>query len=603
MKNSPEFILLAQARTGSSTLAKLLNVHPDIKCYHEPFNPTHGIAFNAKYLEGKDDQIETPQSHAENPVKTTDKLSDPYQHWVYKYSNNIFRNLVNEIYQDYNGIKHLPNSVTNEQNKILLDKNSRKILLLTRKNKLQQVMSLLISMRSKQWNNNRQALFSKNYQEITIKKVKYTLEYLKEEELFLRKLLADQRIEYMEIIYENIYGNSDEIKDKTEYINYVFSYLGFQIVCEDKKLEDISKLLNPRQQKLNSEETYKLIPSIFRIEYKLGSDENGYLFPQNAHQYYQYANELEKIGQLEEAIAAYQCGIRCADGNVQTHIYRNLGNLLAKVGQEEQARHYHYKTFELCGWPECSSKKYEFTFDWFSLNIRHWEKHLNHLIGLPDLQILEIGSFQGLSTCWLLDNILTHPSAHLTCIDVEFQPEFDRNIRKVGNAVSKILKLTGKSENILEKLSLDSYDLIYIDGCHQTDTVFNDAVNSIRLVKNNGILIFDDYDWPSAKKGIQAFLELYDQSLDILHQEHQIIFKKVSMFTEKVSSFKLGNFYFRQGDFEKSIIAYKENIECNPDFSWSYYNLAEALTKQKRFNEAKEAYKHAAKLNPHCSQA
>ena len=52
-------------------------------------------------------------------------------------------------------------------------------------------------------------------------------------------------------------------------------------------------------------------------------------------------------------------------------------------------------------------QKYIFTVDWFSHNIPSWDIYLNNFKNKPNLNFLEIGSFQGRSTVWLLENILT----------------------------------------------------------------------------------------------------------------------------------------------------------------------------------------------------
>ncbi len=59
----------------------------------------------------------------------------------------------------------------------------------------------------------------------------------------------------------------------------------------------------------------------------------------------------------------------------------------------------------------------KFTADWFSSHIPHWERLLRPLAGQP-IQALEIGSYEGRSAVWLLQEILTHPESRLTCVDI-----------------------------------------------------------------------------------------------------------------------------------------------------------------------------------------
>ena len=51
---------------------------------------------------------------------------------------------------------------------------------------------------------------------------------------------------------------------------------------------------------------------------------------------------------------------------------------------------------------------------------------------------------------------------------------------------------------VLRRLPLESFDIIYIDGSHAVNDVLEDAVLSFRLLKPEGILIFDDYRWVGA---------------------------------------------------------------------------------------------------------
>jgi len=57
-----------------------------------------------------------------------------------------------------------------------------------------------------------------------------------------------------------------------------------------------------------------------------------------------------------------------------------------------------------------------FTEDWFTNNIPTWNKVLGNLRNKP-VKFLEIGSFEGRSAVWALENILTHKQSELYCID------------------------------------------------------------------------------------------------------------------------------------------------------------------------------------------
>ena len=241
--------------------------------------------------------------------------------------------------------------------------------------------------------------------------------------------------------------------------------------------------------------------------------------------------KFESEGKLEEAIVAYSKAIEL-DSQFSA-FYQALGNSFAGVGQAEKAIAYNQQASGLHGWHLCGEKDYQFINNWFSENIPIWEKHLKSFAHKAGSQALEIGSYQGMSACWLLDNILTDASARLVCVDLFCSPwheQFDSNMLKTG-AQSKVTKIANRSQEALLLLKPNSYDFIYIDGAHDTAAVLQDAVLSWNLVKTGGLMIFDDYEEAtehSAKVGTDQFLSLFSASVEVVHQGYQVIVKKTS---------------------------------------------------------------------------
>lgn len=60
--------------------------------------------------------------------------------------------------------------------------------------------------------------------------------------------------------------------------------------------------------------------------------------------------------------------------------------------------------------------RFKFSVDWFLGVVGKWREIL---LPLKDkqLNVLEIGSFEGMSSAWLLDNILTNEKSKITCVD------------------------------------------------------------------------------------------------------------------------------------------------------------------------------------------
>ena len=93
------------------------------------------------------------------------------------------------------------------------------------------------------------------------------------------------------------------------------------------------------------------------------------------------------------------------------------------------------------------------------------------------------------------------------------------------------------SEGLLHPSVRDKkYDFIYIDGCHESKEVLEDAILSWQVLKNDGILIFDDYLWgihrgetrqtKAPKLAIDCFMSCYGEYIDILEVDYQVVLRK-----------------------------------------------------------------------------
>lgn len=178
----------------------------------------------------------------------------------------------------------------------------------------------------------------------------------------------------------------------------------------------------------------------------------------------------------------------------------------------------------------------KFTQDFFSPIIPLWEKYLlPRFIDKPCVA-LEIGSYEGMSAAWLLKNILTHPKSRITCLDIwivdthngrnnDYGATFDLNMAEAGGG--KVTKLSGVSNLVLRSLT-DQFDFIYIDADHHAKAALSDAILCWPLLKKDGIIIFDDYNHPDydAKTGIDAFLAIWANELDVIYKGRQVMAEK-----------------------------------------------------------------------------
>lgn len=176
-----------------------------------------------------------------------------------------------------------------------------------------------------------------------------------------------------------------------------------------------------------------------------------------------------------------------------------------------------------------------FTEDWFSSNIPKW-KEVFSKYKRDSWKCLEIGSYQGRSCLWLLENINI---SEITCVDTfEGSPEHSEEQRmnlltlftnNIKGYEDKVIIKKGYSNDILQTLD-ESYDFIYIDGSHEKHNVLFDAVLAFDRLKPGGIMIFDDFQSVIMGYGVQIgfmnFYNCYADLFEVIHMGYQIILVK-----------------------------------------------------------------------------
>ena len=143
---------------------------------------------------------------------------------------------------------------------------------------------------------------------------------------------------------------------------------------------------------------------------------------------------------------------------------------------------------------------YTFSSDWVSQHADNWRSWFAHLIGKPNVRLLEIGCWEGRSACWWIENLLTDSTSRLTCVDpfawVDNSARFNANIVASGQShrVEVIREFSAKAlPRLIEQGR--QFDLIYIDGSHFAKDVLLDGLLSLSLLKPDGLLLFDDYPY------------------------------------------------------------------------------------------------------------
>lgn len=195
---------------------------------------------------------------------------------------------------------------------------------------------------------------------------------------------------------------------------------------------------------------------------------------------------------------------------------------------------------------------YDFTNSWFETTAKGvWDTLIPQI---NPTRILEIGSYEGASTCYLIEKLAASKDIELHCIDTwsgedmfAVENRFHSNTKiamsKVEHAVQLVVH-KNYSDVILSKLIVDNklgyFDFIYVDGSHQAPDVLCDAVLSFRLLKVNGTMAYDDYLWQEAlsygtdpircpKIAIDAFTTIYCRKIRIINERlYQLYVRKIS---------------------------------------------------------------------------
>lgn len=198
--------------------------------------------------------------------------------------------------------------------------------------------------------------------------------------------------------------------------------------------------------------------------------------------------------------------------------------------------------------PETPLAGYQFSNHWFNDAVKGVWRDL--LVQLAPSRVLEIGSFEGASACFLIQQIADARPLELHCIDTwqggrehqtgspaaadmklvesRFQSNVNTAVRSSRYPV-RVEVHRARSSEALPKLLCEQgagrFDMVYVDGSHQAADVLWDAVLAFRLLRVGGVIVFDDYLWSgdpthdllmAPKIAIDAFTTVYGSKVRIL---------------------------------------------------------------------------------------
>jgi hypothetical protein len=250
------FLVFSPTRCGSTTLGRLLNCHPQIRCLEEPFNPFN---YEGRYLRQATNSVELDR-------------------------------VVEVIWTTHNGIKHTwapdgwPFVGNPALNAAILLKPQQKVIFLRRRNLLRRLVSAHISNQTGVWGvfdrDDRKIVENFAFTPMDTVSVKAQLRADNQMLSHYRSLLVDNGTSFIDVVYEDLYCCVESPIDQIEILNGIFTFLGVKGIDDEGTLSRVGYLLNPEIMKLNSFHTYNTIPGIQEIDQECGSDETGWLFGQ-----------------------------------------------------------------------------------------------------------------------------------------------------------------------------------------------------------------------------------------------------------------------------------------------------------------------------------
>jgi predicted O-methyltransferase YrrM len=197
---------------------------------------------------------------------------------------------------------------------------------------------------------------------------------------------------------------------------------------------------------------------------------------------------------------------------------------------------------------DLSDKPTNFEGRYFNKNPAYnWKQYIP--ISSDAIRYLEIGVADGGNLIQFAKSYGAHPDSKLYCVDpwqdYDEYPEYkgyqdiawntvNKNIRTAG-IESKCIIHRGFSDTIVPTFEDNFFDIIFVDGNHETDYVYRDGKMAYDKCKAGGYIVFDDYSsnptiWPQTKKGIDMFLDEYKDKIRILTQYNaflQVIIQKI----------------------------------------------------------------------------
>lgn len=144
--------------------------------------------------------------------------------------------------------------------------------------------------------------------------------------------------------------------------------------------------------------------------------------------------------------------------------------------------------------------------------------------------ILEIGTGRGYSATCMIHALrrCNVSDISLTTVDKDGHKKVKKRpdgveasvkllMSKTLGSLDEVTFLQGESKDVWPRLKNAVFDFIFVDGSHKTDAVIHDCHESLKLIANNGNIVFHDYKCPSTRGVTQAL----DECMPLLQEKFE----------------------------------------------------------------------------------